>query len=321
MKYLKTCNLLKELRAFCITHQEGNMSKASEILFASQPTISLQIKKLESELKVKLFERRGPKLKITTEGEILYNIAIPLVQGIDHIKDDFVSQHTDLVSGELTIAAEESTLLYTLPEPIKKFVSQYPGIRIKLANVTGRDGRELLQADEVDFTVSSMLDVPESLNYTPFVSYTPVLITPHDHPLTKLEKVTIKDIGDYGLILPPSQFSSWRLIKMVFALNGVNYNVSLEAGGWEVVKRYVDIGLGVSIVSTICVTEEDQEKFATIPLDQYFPNRKYGVVTRKGKPLSSPAQRFIEVLHEHYGNNGFKKNIKLATAQCEPKVA
>lgn len=303
MKHLKTCNLLKELRAFCITHQEGNMSKASEILFASQPTISLQIKKLESELNVKLFERRGPKLKITAEGEILYNIAVPLVQGIDHIKDDFDAQHGDLTSGELTIAAEESTLLYTLPEPISKFVEQYPGIRLKLANVTGRDGRELLKADEVDFAVSSMLDVPENLNYSPFVSYPPVLITPVDHPLTKLEKITIKDIGEYGLILPPSHFSSWRLVKMVFALNGVNYRVALEAGGWEVVKRYVDIGLGVSIVTSICITEKDKEKFATVPLDQYFPSRKYGVVTRKGKLLSSPAKRFIELLHEHYGHS------------------
>lgn len=304
MKHLKTCNLLKELRAFCITHQEGNMSRASEVLFASQPTISLQIKKLETELQVKLFERRGPKLKITTEGEILYNIACPLVQGVDHIKDNFQAQYGDLTSGELSIAAEESTLLYTLPEPINKFVTQYPGIRLKMANVTGRDGRELLKADEVDFTVSSMLDVPEHLDYAPFVTYPPVLIAPKDHPLTTLEKVTIKDIGQYGLILPPAHFSSWRLIKMVFALNGVNYKVALEAGGWEVVKRYVDMGLGVSIVTTICLTEKDKEKFVTIPLEEYFPHRKYGVVTRKGKLLSSPAQRFIEILHDHYGSDG-----------------
>lgn len=301
MKHLKTCNLLKELRAFCITHQEGNMSKASEVLFASQPTISLQIKKLESELKVKLFERRGPKLKITTEGEILYNIATPLVQGFDHIKDNFLAQHGNLVTGELTIAAEESTILYTLPEPIQKFVSQYPGIRLKLANVTGRDSREMVMADEIDFAVSSMLDTPDKMDYTPFVSYPPILITPLDHPLSKLKQVTMKDISEYGLILPPSHFSSWRLIKMVFALNGVNYRVALEAGGLEVIKRYVNMGLGISIVTNICITEIDEERFTIIPLDQYFPSRKYGVVTRKGKVLSAPAQRFIEILHDHYG--------------------
>ncbi len=302
MKHIKTCNFLKELRAFCITYQEGNMSKASEILFASQPTISLQIQKLESELGVKLFERRGPKLIKTTEGEILYNIAIPLVQGLDHIRDEFKSQYDDLSSGELTIAAEESTLLYTLPKPISTFVEQYPSIRLKLSNVTGRSGRELVLADEVDFSVSSMLDVPDNLEYSPFVSYSPILITPLNHPLTKLKHVTLQDIGQYGLVLPPSNYSSWRLLKMVFGLNGVNFHVAVEAGGWEVIKSYVEIGLGISIVTHLCITEEDKSKMAIIPLDEYFPSRKYGVVIRKGKRLSSPAQRFIKILHESFEN-------------------
>jgi DNA-binding transcriptional LysR family regulator len=304
MKHFKTCNLLKELRAFCVTHQEGNMSRASEVLYASQPTISLQIKKLESEFKVSLFERRGPKLKITMEGEILYNMACPLVQGIDHLKDNFHGQSDNLTSGELAIAAEEATLLYTLPEPIDVFVTKYSGIRLTMENVSGRDGLALLQNEEVDFTVASLLEVPKYFDYVPFTSYPTVLITPLDHPLAKLKKVTIKDISHYGLVLPPTHFSSWRLTKMVFALKGVSYKVALQAGGWEVIKRYVSMGLGVSIVTTICITDEDSDKFAIIPLSKYFPERKYGVLTRKGKPLSLPAQRFIEILQNHYGSKG-----------------
>lgn len=311
MKYLKTCNYLKELRAFCITYQEGNMSKASEVLFASQPTISLQIKKLESELETKLFERRGPKLKITTEGEILYQIASPLVQGIDHIKDDFIAQQGSLVTGELTIAAEESTILYTLPEPIDIFVKEYPGIRLKLSNVTGINGREQVFSDEVDLAVSSMLDTPTNLDYTPFIAYPTVLITPLNHPLTKLKQVTIKDIGKYKLILPPSEFSSWRLIKMIFNLNGVNFDVALEAGGWEVVKKFVTKELGISIVTSICITEEDNKSFTTIPLDNIFPSRQYGVVTRKQKVLSSPAQSFISILFDYYANPNMRSLLQV----------
>ena len=300
MKHLTTCNLLKELRAFCITRQEGSMSKASEILYASQPTISLQIKTLEEELEVKLFERRGPRLKLTTEGEILYDLVSPLVQGIDRIKESFTAHYGDLTSGELTIAAEESTILYTLPKPIQKFVNDHPGIRLKLANVTGSDGRDLILSDEADFAVGSMLDVPKNLQYEPFVSYPSVLIMPKDHPLSKLPKITLADIGKYGMILPPSQFSSWRLVKMVFALNGSNYRVVLEAGGWEVVKKYVSIGLGISIVTEICITEADRENFAIVNLDDFFPARKYGVISRAGKTLSAPAQKFIEILNSEY---------------------
>lgn len=276
------------------------MSKASEMLFASQPTISLQIKTLEKELGVNLFERRGPKLKLTTEGEILYDIVNPLVTGIDHLKDSFGAQVSDLTSGELTIAAEESTILYTLPGPISQFVNQYPGIRLKLTNVTGRDSRELLMADDIDLAVSSLLNTPNDIDYHPFVSYPPVLITPKNHPLSKLENVSLADIGQYGMILPPSEFSSWRLVKMVFALNGTSFKVTLEAGGWEVVKKYVSMNLGISIVTEICINDMDRERLEIIPLTGAFPTRTYGIMTRKGKIISKPAKRFIELLIEHY---------------------
>lgn len=276
------------------------MSKAAEILYTSQPTVSLQIKTLEEQLEVQLFERHGPKLIITTEGEILYNIVQPLVLGIDHVKDTFKSHYSDLSSGELTIAAEESTILYTLPGPIQAFVEQYPGIRLKIANVSGGDGYKMLTAEEADISISSLLTVPDDVEYHPFVSYAPVLITPRGHPLSKLKQVTLEDIGNYGLVLPSSQFSSWRMVKMVFALNGVNYKIVLETGGWEIVKRYVSIGLGISILTRICLTEDDQARFEIIPIDEYFPSRKYGSVVRKGKPLSAPATKFIEILHQQF---------------------
>jgi len=279
------------------------MSKASEVLFASQPTISLQIKTLEEQLGAKLFERHGPKLTITTEGEILYNIVKPLVTGIDHIKDTFEAQYGDLATGQLTISAEESTILYTLPEPLQKFVSQYPRIRLKVANVSGNDGYDMLMSDEADIAICSLLTVPNDIEYHTFVSYEPVLITPLGHPLTKLDKPTLHDIGKYGLVLPSTHFSSWRMVKMIFALNGAKYDIVLETGGWEVVKRYVSVGMGISIVTRICLNEEDEEKFAIIPLDQYFPSRKYGAAFPKGKAMSAPASRFMEILQSYYDFN------------------
>ncbi len=302
MNSTKICNLLKELRAFCITYQEGSMSHAAKILCASQPTVSLQIKKLESELNAELFERCGPKLKTTTEGEILYKIAIPLIQEFDNIKDTFSAQQSDLVTGQLAFAAEESTLLYTLSKPIQKFITQYPGIRLNISNVTGRESCDMVISDKIDFAVCSLLETPETLDYSPFASYSPVLITLPDHPLTKLNKITMNEIGKYGLILPSQNFSSWRLIKMIFQLNGVNCRVVLEIGGWEIVKHFVEIGLGISIVTNICLTKSDTERFAIRSLAQYFPSRTYGVVKRRGKILSTPARRFINSIHEHFNS-------------------
>jgi DNA-binding transcriptional LysR family regulator len=298
-------NHLKKLRAFCQTAKLGSMTKAAESLFASQPTISLQIHALEEEMDTLLFVRSGPKLTLTTEGSILYDLCLPHVQGIDRLKETFDAHCGNLTSGELNIAAGESTILYILPKPVRLFTAQYPAIKLRLSNETGRDGMELLRNDKVDFAVGSMLEVPGDLIYDPIVTFNPVIITPLDHPLAKMDKVTIKDIGKYGLILPPRHLSTWHIVKMVFAQNNVNFEVTLEAGGWEVIKRYVSLGQGISIVTDVCITEEDREKMKIIPIGQYFPKRSYGIVTRNGKFLSAPSQRFIEIMNQCFvGDSG-----------------
>jgi DNA-binding transcriptional LysR family regulator len=87
----------------------------------------------------------------------------------------------------------------------------------------------------------------------------------------------------------------------VFQQHNLTFTVTLEAGGWEVIKKYVELGMGISIVTDICLT--GSEKLARIPLTQYFPQRGYGLVLRKGRFLSPQARRFIEILYEVYGLN------------------
>lgn len=296
-------NHLKKLRAFCQTASLGSMTKAAESLFASQPTISLQIHALEEEMDTILFERRGPKLLLTTEGSILYELCLPHVQGIDRLKETFDAHCGNLTSGDLIIAAGESTILYILPEPVGLFSTQYPSIKLRLSNETGRDGMALLRNDKVDFAVGSMLEIPDDLVYDPMVTFNPVIITPKNHPLAKMKKITIQDIGKFGLILPPRHLSTWHIVKMVFAQHNVNFQVTLEAGGWEVIKRYVSLGQGISIVTDVCITEEDKSRMHIIPIDQYFPKRSYGIVTRKGKFLSAPSQKFIEIMNDCFERN------------------
>ncbi len=104
-------------------------AKPAERVYLSQPTVSLQIQALERELNTVLFERRGPKIKLTPEGEILYKLSQPLVEGMDKLQETFSAYCGKLENGELNIAAGESTILYILPEPMRPFrgpVSWYP---------------------------------------------------------------------------------------------------------------------------------------------------------------------------------------------------
>ena len=291
-------NRLKQLRAFCYAARAGSVSVAAEELYLSQPSVTLQIQALERDMDITLFERRGPSIKLTPEGETLYQLADPLVEGMDKLPESFAASFGSLESGELNIAAGESTILYVLPEHIKRFAEAYPKIRIKMHNVTGRDGMAMLRADEADFAVGSMLEVPEDINYRPSITYDPYLITPKDHPLAQRENIRLEEISPYGLILPPHHLSTWRLVDTIFKQNKVSYHVALEAGGWEVIKKYVELGLGVSIVTDVCLTECD--KVARIPLSHYFPQRSYGIVLREGKFLSPQAQRFIEMMDPEF---------------------
>jgi DNA-binding transcriptional LysR family regulator len=292
-------NKLKQMRAFCEVVRTGSVTLAAQHLFLSQPSVTLQIQALERELGVTLFERRGPVLKLTPDGETLYTLAEPLVKGIDGLEETFAAMHGKLESGELNIGAGESTILYILPEAVKRFVTDYPRIHTKLHNVTGRDGLKMLRADEIDFAVGSMLEVPDDIIYEPVAMFDPVLITPKDHPLAAKSKVTLEDISQYGLILPPRHLSTWNMVKYIFQQHNLTFKVTLEAGGWEVIKKYVELGMGISIVTDICLT--GGENLVRIPLSQYFPQRGYGLVLRKGKFLSPQARRFVEILHEVYG--------------------
>jgi DNA-binding transcriptional LysR family regulator len=287
-------NRLKQLRAFCCAAKTGSVSKAAERLYLGQPSVTLQIQALERELGVTLFERRGPKIRLTSDGRNLYELAQPLVHGMDMLSDTFAATSGRIISGELSIAAGESTILYLLPDLIKSFNDKYPGIRIKLQNVTGRDGLALLRADEADFAVGSFIEIPDDISYHPIFTYEPMLIAPLNHPLSRKRQLKLEDISPYGLILPPRHLSTWHAVETVFRQHGLSYTVTLEAGGWEVVKKYVELGLGISIVTSICLS--GRERLTAIPIDRYFPKRSYGIVMRRGKYLTPQARLFMEMM-------------------------
>ncbi|MGH8062782.1 MAG: LysR family transcriptional regulator [Pseudoxanthomonas sp.] len=287
---------LKPLRAFCQTVRLGSVSRASEALYVSQPAITLQLQALERELGVGLFERSGRRLTPTREGQLLYELAQPLVESLDGLDGSFREKVRGLDAGELNIAANSSTILYLLPKIVEHFRAQHPDVRLTLHNAVSADGTDLLRSDAVDLAVGSMLDVPADLSYAPVYRFEPLLIAPPDHPLIKQRTLKLEDLSPYGLILPPKRLVTYRLVDLVFQQNRVPYTVALEVGGWEVIKQYVAMGMGISIITSICLTDADRGRLAARSLSAWFPTRSYGVVVRKGKYLSPQARAFIELI-------------------------
>jgi LysR family transcriptional regulator, low CO2-responsive transcriptional regulator len=309
-RYYYKGNRHKQLRAFVTVVKLGTLTRAAEALFLSQPTISLQLQALERELGVTLVERRRRRINLTNAGEALYELARPLVEGWETLDRDFQARVQGLQGGRLTIAAGTSTIQYLLPELVRRYRERFPAVQLQLANVTGKDGLALLRADQADFAVGSMLDVPNDIAWAPVHHYDPMLIMPKDHPLAAREKIALEDLSPYGLILPPQRLSTYRLVDLMFQQRQVPYQVALEVGGWDVIKEYVAMGLGISIVTGICITEADHSRLAVRNMKQYFPQRSYGVVMRKGKFLSAEARAFIDLIrpglltHRDYDESG-----------------
>jgi DNA-binding transcriptional LysR family regulator len=123
-----------------------------------------------------------------------------------------------------------------------------------------------------------------------------MLITPTGHPLAAKAVIELADLSPYGLILPPQRQTTYRMVDLVFQRARVPYTVALEVGGWEVIKQYVAMDLGISIVTAICLTDADRTRLASRSLAQYFPRRSYGVVTRRGRMPSPQARAFMELV-------------------------
>jgi len=289
-------NRLKQLRAFCYAVKFGSIARAAEALFLSPSSVSLQLSALEKELGAHLLERTRPRLALTSEGQMLYDLARPLVEGVESLDQHFRTQRQGMDQGEVNIAAGASTIQYLLPPLVRDYRERFADVRLQLSNVTGKDGLALLRSDQVDFAVGSMLDVPHDLSYEPVHWFDPMLIMPLDHPLASKADVALEELSPYGLILPPQRLTTYRLVDLVFQQRRVPYRVAIEVGGWEVIKQYVAMGLGISIVTGICLTEDDKARLAVRNMRRYFPQRSYGVVVRKGKYLSAHARAFIDLI-------------------------
>ncbi len=286
---------LKPLRAFCQTVRLGSVSRAAEALFVSQPAISQQLQALERELGVGLFERSGRRLIPSREGQVLFEMAQPLVEDLDGLEARFRDKVSGLDAGELNIAANSSTILYLLPRIIERFRQVHPDVRLTLHNAISADGTDLLREDAADLAVGSMTDVPADLSYAPAYRFEQMLIIPRDHPLASGE-LSLEAISRCPLVLPPKRQITYRLVDQVFQRHRLPYTVALEVGGWEVIKQYVAMGMGISIVPALCLNDADPGKLVARSMREWFPERSYGVIVRRGKALSAQARAFVELI-------------------------
>ena len=286
---------LRQLRAFCHAARLGSITQAAVHLGLSQPAVSLHVRELENELEAILFDRGGSGISLTPAGDTLYELAKPLVRGMDQLSANFMDRIDDSASGHLQLAASVAGASFVLPRYVKQFRDRYPGIRLRVRNCLLSEGVKLLLDDEVEFVLGVKDPYPEdTLEYRQLLAYDIVLITSLDHPLAGRETVSPEQAAAWPAIVPPAGSYSRQFGETAARQFGVDVRAVIEVGGWGVIKRYVEKGLGISIVPSISIHETDQ--VSVVPLKEYFPTRSFGVFTRRSKFLTPPARRLLRLM-------------------------
>ena len=286
---------VRQLRAFCHAARLGSITQAAAHLGLSQPAVSLHVRELEHELRAVLFDRGASGIRLTSAGEALYELAGPLVDGTDALSVNFMDRIDDGISGRLQLAASVAGASVVLPPFIREFRDRYPGVRLRVRNCLLSEGVRLLLDDEVEFVLGVKDPYPEdTLEYRQILPYDIVLITSPDHPLAGRESVSPQEASAWPAIVPTPGSYSRQFGETAARQFGFDATAVIRVGGWEVIKRYVEQGLGISVVPSISIHGTD--RLSVIPLKEYFPTRSFGVFTRRGKFLTQPARRLLRLM-------------------------
>ena len=285
---------LKQLRAFCQAARFGSISRAAEQVMSSQPAVSTQIRALEEELGVQLFERRGPRIALSRIGRRLYRRAMPLVEGMDRLPDMFLEEQYGVAPDDLLIGAGQVSAAYVLPEFLKRFRESNPEVRVRVKTGSGQQRLAWLRSYELDLVVGAMDRLPPDLEFHPAVDSEFVLITPEDHPLAGRDVVDFEEASDYPLVRHTAEHYTTQASEVIARLHGVDPEVAVEVNGWGVITNYVAAGAGVAIVPDVCLT--DHHRLRKIRLPDILPPRQYGAITRRRGPVSLCARRLLAIM-------------------------
>ena len=188
--------------------------------------------------------------------------------------------------------------MYVLPEILKRFREEYPGIRVDVRTGTGRERIGWLRAYELDLVLAAMDIPPADLEFCPILDSEIVLITPEDHPLAGRESIEVDEVGGYPFIGHASTQYVRQATEVIMRLHGVSPQVVVEVDGWSVITKYVSVGMGISFVPDLCLTAQD--RVWRIPFGRHLPPRTYGAITRRDGLLTLAAKQFLRVMAPNF---------------------
>lgn len=278
----------------------GSFTKASEAVFRTQPALTQQIKSLEEELDCQLFERIGKrKLILTPSGERFLDFSETVLAKYESLVED-LNDLKDIQKGRLKIAAPYTTLYNLLPEVLELYAQRFPLVELSLFDRSHANIIELVNNGDVDFGITLESLVPANLGKILWKQVDSVLLTPKGHPLTRSKQVTVKEIAEYSLILPPKSnaYPRRNKIEELFRTHNIRFRVIMESSNVELSSLYVEMGLGISYatVDRDCLPRLKGRNLEFIPLAHYFEPEHIVVTFRTDRENKAYKKAFLNIL-------------------------
>lgn len=306
---------LRQLQVFEAVARLLSYTRAAEELHLSQPTVSMQIKKLESDIGLPLTEQTGKKISLTESGHALYQVSTDILGALSRFEMQ-ISDQKGLRTGQLRIAVV-TTANYFAPRLLGKFCQLYPGINVSL-EVTNRENILDRMANNVD-DLYLIGKPPESseLEFQPYLNNPMVVVAPASHRLAKKKAIPLSEIADELFIMREVGSGTRIAIEQKFADAGLQLKVRMELGNNESIKQGITGGLGIAVLSLHTLTSGDMNELTVLDVQGFPISWQWYIGHPRGKKLSLLARTFIEFMYKE-GPSLLPENVIEGTIDTLP---
>jgi len=287
----------QQLRYIRETVRQGlNLTQAAKRLYTSQPGVSKQLRELEDELGVEIFVRRGKRLIALTEpGKAVVKIIDRVLIEAENLKQ-VGREFKDQQSGALVVATTHTQARYALPRMVPEFKKRFPKVRLMLQQGSPPHLAEMVIAGDADIAIATeALDHYPQLLALPGYSWHHSIVVPAKHELLKLARVSLDDLAKYPLITYDTAFTGRSHIDEAFQSRGLAPDIVLTAIDADVIKTYVELGLGVGIVASMAYEPGRDRALRAIDAGHLFRSSTTRVAIRRGAFLRGYAYAFMEL--------------------------
>jgi len=238
---------LNQLRSFFLVTREKSVTNAAEILFITQPAVTMQIKSLERDLEVRLFNKYGKSLELTHAGEVLFGYAERVFEIVEEM-EYVLRGHAELKHGTLTIGTTRSFAKYLMPDLLSRYQERYPDVKVSLKVGSSQEIADRLMAFQYDLGIIGRLPFRSKLKVVPYSKEPFCLVTSPRHKLASCEEVELQELGNEPIIIREEGSGSRYAILSLLSSYGVNPSVLIESESVEFIKEYLMKGKGISFL-------------------------------------------------------------------------